>query len=408
PAHAFYALAGDHPVGEIAALGDLHGAEDGEVDVAAADHGEGVGGGEDGCAGQEGDGLLAGVDEVGVDLGVEWIGAHAEQTVFRLKDNRHAGRDAARAESGHADAEVHVEAVLQFARGALGHLLPGPSSFLGHRLLLPDGAANCSPFNALLGVRIVDEALDEDAGCVNLVGVELAGLDDDLGLGDRDAAAGGDVGVEVARGAAVDKIAVGVGFPGLHQREVGVDGALQQILMAVELAHLFAFGDLGANAGARVEAGDAGSAGAHAFGECALRCKLDFDLAGEELALELGILANVAGDHLAYLAGLEQEAKAPAVDAGVVARDGEVARAGGPESEDESFGDSAKAEAADGNEHAVTSESCERRFGAWIEFVHAIANNSTAPHYAPAAAGMANQRGYVAALCRATDIVRSA
>ncbi len=34
-AHALDHLAGDHPVGEVAALGDLHGAEDGEVDVAA-------------------------------------------------------------------------------------------------------------------------------------------------------------------------------------------------------------------------------------------------------------------------------------------------------------------------------------------------------------------------------------
>ena len=67
-AHAFDALAGDHPVGEVAAFGDLHGAEDGEVDVAAADHGEGVGAGEGGGAGGEGDGLLAGVDEVGVDF----------------------------------------------------------------------------------------------------------------------------------------------------------------------------------------------------------------------------------------------------------------------------------------------------------------------------------------------------
>ena len=52
-AHAFDALAGDHPVGEVAAFGDLHGAEDGEIDVAAADHGEGVGAGEGGGAGGE-------------------------------------------------------------------------------------------------------------------------------------------------------------------------------------------------------------------------------------------------------------------------------------------------------------------------------------------------------------------
>ena len=162
--------------------------------------------------------------------------------------------------------------------------------------------------------------------------------------------------------------------------------------MAVELAHLFAIGDVSADAGARVEAGDAGATGAHAFGERALRSEFDLNLTGEELPLELGVLANVAGDHLAYLARLEQQAEAPAVHAGVVAGDSKVAHAGGPESKDEGLGNTTKAEAADGNEHAVASESCERLFGVWIEFVHAI---STAPHYAPAAAEMANRRGCV-------------
>src|SRR4029077_15776488 len=39
-AHAFYHLAGDDPVGQVALLGDLHGTHDGQVDVAAADHAE--------------------------------------------------------------------------------------------------------------------------------------------------------------------------------------------------------------------------------------------------------------------------------------------------------------------------------------------------------------------------------
>ena len=42
-AHALDHLARDHPVGQVAARRDLHGAEHGEVDVAAADHGEGLG-----------------------------------------------------------------------------------------------------------------------------------------------------------------------------------------------------------------------------------------------------------------------------------------------------------------------------------------------------------------------------
>ena len=42
-AHALHHLAGDHPVGEVAVLGHLHGAEDRQVDMAATDHAEGIG-----------------------------------------------------------------------------------------------------------------------------------------------------------------------------------------------------------------------------------------------------------------------------------------------------------------------------------------------------------------------------
>ena len=45
-AHALHHLAGDHPVGDVAVLGHLHGAQDRQVDVAAADHREAVGRGE--------------------------------------------------------------------------------------------------------------------------------------------------------------------------------------------------------------------------------------------------------------------------------------------------------------------------------------------------------------------------
>src|SRR5216110_449126 len=43
-------------------LRDLHRSEDGEIDLAAADHAEGVGAGEVRRAGDHGHGLLAGVD----------------------------------------------------------------------------------------------------------------------------------------------------------------------------------------------------------------------------------------------------------------------------------------------------------------------------------------------------------
>jgi len=69
---------------------------------------------------------------------------------------------------------------------------------------------------------------------------------------------------------------------------------------------LLAFGDDGADAGASVEARNSGAAGAHAFGQRALGAELDLEFAGQELALELGVLADVARDHLPDLVGFEQ------------------------------------------------------------------------------------------------------
>ena len=54
-----------------------------------------------------------------------------------------------------------------------------------------------------------------------VVGIELARLDQLLDLGDRDAAGGGHHRIEVARGLAVDEVAVGVALPRLDEREVG-------------------------------------------------------------------------------------------------------------------------------------------------------------------------------------------
>src|ERR1043166_5948612 len=125
-AHAFDHLARDHPVGEVAVLGHLHGAEDRQVDVAAADHREAVGAGEIARGRQLGDGLFAGVDQVRVLLALERERTGAEHAVLALQLHAHAGRDVVRHQGRNADAEIDVETVAQFLGGALGHLLAGP------------------------------------------------------------------------------------------------------------------------------------------------------------------------------------------------------------------------------------------------------------------------------------------
>src|SRR3569833_697813 len=73
-----------------------------------------------------------------------------------------------------------------------------------------------------------DDALDEDAGQVDLVGIE--GVDQLLDLGDRHARGPRAQRVEVARGAVEVEVAVPVTADGSHQRDVGGDALLQDEL----------------------------------------------------------------------------------------------------------------------------------------------------------------------------------
>ena len=160
-------------------------------------------------------------------------------------------------------------------------------------------------------------------------------------------------------------------FQAFTRAHVGDDAPLEDVGFAVELLGFFAFGHHGTQAGGRVEAGNAGAAGAQAFGERALRRELDFELAREELALEFGILTHVGGDHFLDLARCQQQAQSPVIHAGIVAGDGEVAHAGIAKGRDKRFRDAAKAKAADGQQHAVADDAVEGGTRIGIELIKA-------------------------------------
>ena len=65
-ARAFDHFAGNHPVRDVAFVGHFERAENGEIDVTAADLRKGIRAGEKGRAGHGRDGLFAGVDQIGV------------------------------------------------------------------------------------------------------------------------------------------------------------------------------------------------------------------------------------------------------------------------------------------------------------------------------------------------------
>ena len=112
---------------------------------------------------------------------------HAQHAVLALQRHVHARRNVVRHQGRDADAEIDVEAVLQFLRGARGHLVAGP----GHQTCLP-GRRSCASarlrdgalLDPLLVVAALDDALHEDARRVDLVGIELAGRDQLLDFGD--------------------------------------------------------------------------------------------------------------------------------------------------------------------------------------------------------------------------------
>src|SRR5947208_59148 len=68
-----------------------------------------------------------------------------------------------------------------------------------------------------------DDPLHVDTRGVHVVGVELTGLHEVLDLGDADPPAHRRQRVEVARGVAIDEVAVPVALPGADQPEVGDD-----------------------------------------------------------------------------------------------------------------------------------------------------------------------------------------
>src|SRR5690606_13517456 len=170
------------------------------------------------------------------------------------------------------------------------------------RLALAHGAE----LDLLFVRRAVDQPLYVDARQMDRIRIERADRHDLFHLGDADPRGGRHRRVEVARGLAEDEVARLVRLPALDDGEVGENAPLKDIGLPVELLVLLAIGDDRADAGPRVEAGDAGAAGAAALGERALRAEFHLELAGEILPLELLVLADIGGDHLLHLARAQQ------------------------------------------------------------------------------------------------------
>src|SRR6266849_870004 len=137
----------------------------------------------------------------------------------------------------------------------------------------PYGAA----FDFLFVVGALEDGVYEDAGGVDLVGRELAELDELFYFGDYVVGGGGHHGIEVARSFSVDEIAPAIALPRFDESEVATKPTLEDVMAALEFSGFFSFGNHGAVPGGRVEGRDASTASANALGESALRIQLDLD-----------------------------------------------------------------------------------------------------------------------------------
>merc|ERR1712070_23272 len=117
--HALEDFAGDHVVSQVAVRAHLKRAEHADVDVTTADHTEGFTAVEDASAGDESDGLLAGVEDVGVDLFLGRVRAHTEDAVLRLDPHIGVRWEEGWCESWHANTKVNVVARLKFLSSTL-------------------------------------------------------------------------------------------------------------------------------------------------------------------------------------------------------------------------------------------------------------------------------------------------
>ena len=125
-AHAFDHLAGDHPIGEVTLLADLHRAQDRQIDLATADHGKAFVAAKNAGARDSGDGLLARVDDVGVDFILGGKRAYAQHAVLALQPHLDVGAHEVGHQGWQANAQVHVVAVFEFLRCARSHLIVRP------------------------------------------------------------------------------------------------------------------------------------------------------------------------------------------------------------------------------------------------------------------------------------------
>ena len=181
-----------------------------------------------------------------------------------------------------------------------------------------------APLNPLLVLLALEDSFDINAGSHDLVGIELTHLHQLLDLGNGDPRRRRHHRIEIARRLAIEEVAPAVALPCLDQREIGLEGMLQDMRTPVEFPHIFFFADDGAVSGGSKESRDAGPTGADALGKGPLGIELQINLALQHHLFQQLVFANVGANVLLDLAVGQQKAQAEVINAHIVGDSGEV------------------------------------------------------------------------------------
>ena len=178
-------------------------------------------------------GLLAGVDQVGVDLVVGRVGADAEDAVLGLQHDLDVVGHVVGHEGRQADAEVDVRAVVELGGGAGGHLLAGQGHAQDSSRSRRHGALLDALVGGLLGgQRHAPAARRCRAGARRRGRARRARrAPRPRRSSTRPAIAAS--GLKLRAALVEHQVAVAVALPGAHQREVGDDRLLEHVLALV-------------------------------------------------------------------------------------------------------------------------------------------------------------------------------
>ena len=211
---------------------------------------------------------------------------------------------------------------------------------------------------------------------MDLVGIELADLDQLLHFRHANLAATGDHRVEIPRRFPVDEIARFVALPRFHERDLGLDAGFEHVFRAGENFRLLALGQFRGEPRAGVKPRDSRAPRAQPLRQRPLRNQLQIEFAREHLTLEFLVLADVGSHHLLHLPRRQQHAHAEAIHARIVADNREPRHAAVVQCRDQIFRDATKPEAARGDRHVVVQQAVEGSLGVGVNFAHVEAKSN--------------------------------